>query len=1215
MCACRAWCRCIFPMADKEAAPQPRSVFAASAPAAAPAAADNSTITASADVDDPAPEPPLSAGAPTGFSFQPRLSGHVPPRPPSPKVSGKTHRSREEEATAASSSSSHRHREERHRSKRSRRDKTDDVGGSSSSSSSHRRRAAAAEDPSTTALATSQIRPTDPFFIDVRRDEHNAQFKCMYKGDVPAYKRLTSCVGLSPTHIVLWDDGREKKRSGKLDSARQKKSARYWSAEATQLETDKSLRRFRIVPQRRRGARRFDATDAPGNKPEERIPVVPAPDDAADPSAAGGAAQSADAASDLSHDPDAGETHEEYARRRTGEFNAHLRDNPHDVDAWRAFAKFQDDWVSDSGQKSVALLTERKASIYERAMKHNPRDDSLVCEYLDSCRLAWDATTLDQKWRQVLFTHPSSITLWRSYLHVLQSEMARFKVPLIVMQYHKCFDTLRSLQAGRFAAHSVPRGVCERALIDVLAEYCHFHNIVGFGERATAVCQAIIEFALRLPESHQRDDAQRHQTVEFFWDSSCARPGEDGAPGVAEWIRREQNRYPVPAFNPERPAANPQVIPGIRLAHRWLLFEAWRERNHWQAWRPRTDTQETEDDCEDPDRIVAYDDIMGAMFSLEDPALKVELLLVVLEVFGASLPARYSTNDRRTVDQATRLLEAGGIARDLVRGMRLLHAWASSDVPESGRGPVFGNNSAVWSHLLEQAELPPCPATLAEADIREECLRGGVDGWLPSLPVKDARRQQFLRNLFQQALELFPENNQLMLAFIRFEAQQSGKAAKKLAKSFLKQPANRNNLALFHAYALLEAEQSGVAAALKIWGTALSMSMKLGAAERPGALALCRGAVEAMLLQSTQSFSQQEEATKLLVSFACEQSIDLESVPGGGSVPTAPMIARARGAMQRFVADTARVIAGGAQSEMEGLGFAGLVQQGADAVHGLACAAWLEYLVADDLDSACQVFETALERIPPKSKDSGFICQGDQSHELLWTAYLRLVHAHARRAMIRPGMLRGLVLRALGDFPSNPEFLTVLILGEARFQLAGHLRTYFSRALRDAPSAVPWLFAIFAEVLRIPEPSVHRIRALFDRAAQSRAQYCVLMWRMFMDFEYTQVLSGLHRDDGRRSQSTFFRAARVCPGAKILYMDAIAADSSTLYEILNIMQEKELRMRTPIEEVELENDAEDEAAAAAARRNPRDVFSTKFTVPLPPKGGPSHINLEELLQQ
>jgi hypothetical protein len=57
----------------------------------------------------------------------------------------------------------------------------------------------------------------------------------------------------------------------------------------------------------------------------------------------------------------------------------------------------------------------------------------------------------------------------------------------------------------------------------------------------------------------------------------------------------------------------------------WVVTEQFRERMHWQPWRPLPD--ETEEACDDPDRIVVFDDIAGHLFRVESPQLKVSVTL------------------------------------------------------------------------------------------------------------------------------------------------------------------------------------------------------------------------------------------------------------------------------------------------------------------------------------------------------------------------------------------------------------------------------------------------------------------------------------------------------------------------------------------------------------------------------------------------------------
>ena len=72
----------------------------------------------------------------------------------------------------------------------------------------------------------------------------------------------------------------------------------------------------------------------------------------------------------------------------------------------------------------------------------------------------------------------------------------------------------------------------------------------------------------------------------------------------------------------------------------------------------------------------------------------------------------------------------------------------------------------------------------------------------------------------------------------------------------------------------------------------------------------------------------------------------------------------------------------------------------------------------------------------------------------------------------------------------------------------------------------------------------------------------------------------------RVAQDVFYRALQVrckgipnstmsltpctqaCPGAKVLYLDITKHNPRKMQEVLDILQEKELHLRTPVEEVE-----------------------------------------------
>lgn len=127
-----------------------------------------------------------------------------------------------------------------------------------------------------------------------------------------------------------------------------------------------------------------------------------------------------------------------------------------------------------------------------------------------------------------------------------------------------------------------------------------------------------------------------------------------------------------------------------------------------------------------------------------------------------------------------------------------------------------------------------------------------------------------------------------------------------------------------------------------------------------------------------------------------------------------------------------------------------------------------------------------------------------------------------------------------------------------------------------------WLFAIRSEISRLG--SGPRIRTLFERAADSLStRDAVVLWRFYMDFEISQR-------DFELAKRVYFRAIRRVPWSKLIWYgtlpsvgipthprlrtDAVAKlrvsfSRQELGELLQLMNEKELRVRTDPREIEI----------------------------------------------
>jgi len=54
---------------------------------------------------------------------------------------------------------------------------------------------------------------------------------------------------------------------------------------------------------------------------------------------------------------------------------------------------------------------------------------------------------------------------------------------------------------------------------------------------------------------------------------------------------------------------------GMSRAKTWLSLEKSRQTSHWLPWKPSAN--ESEDDCEDPHRLIVSDDFVDLLFYVE----------------------------------------------------------------------------------------------------------------------------------------------------------------------------------------------------------------------------------------------------------------------------------------------------------------------------------------------------------------------------------------------------------------------------------------------------------------------------------------------------------------------------------------------------------------------------------------------------------------------
>lgn len=98
----------------------------------------------------------------------------------------------------------------------------------------------------------------------------------------------------------------------------------------------------------------------------------------------------------------------------------------------------------------------------------------------------------------------------------------------------------------------------------------------------------------------------------------------------------------------------------------------------------------------------------------------------------------------------------------------------------------------------------------------------------------------------------------------------------------------------------------------------------------------------------------------------------------------------------------------------------------------------------------------------------------------------------------------------------------------------------------------------------LPETGLsNRIRGLFEGAASTEmGAHCPLLWRMYIHFLVSEGKAD-------KAKGIFYKALQNVPWAKGLYMDAVQLFPEHLQEFVDLMTEKELRLRLPLEELDI----------------------------------------------
>ncbi|KAI7908306.1 NRDE-2, necessary for RNA interference-domain-containing protein [Cokeromyces recurvatus] len=989
--------------------------------------------------------------------------------------------------------------------------------------------------PSPEIIHTGTLNTGITFTMDRRGDPDIITYGGNHAYSVPIFKRCGGgrVIGLSP-NIRIDNSVVKSGQISIIDIWDKKKTSRYIDPDYSWKEFDKDLKRIHIQPEKNTS----DPFALHTNiiTLEDRQSRLQSNDDDYNISGVdyrsleGNKVRHADQQEDIEQLREEGESFNDYIRQRTIDFNRQLDKEPENVQLWLDFIHFQDEAATsldpNAPKSNKSSLSEIKLNIFEKALESNPMDEELLLAYLTCGAESWENLKLLREWDRVLKEHPSSIRLWSEYINLRQTNFASFSYTQCVQVFADAISVLsRQLQQQQYRDEDERREDIESLMVYILLRACLFMKQAGYQERAFAIIQAIVEFNLFQPHIlNMTDDNNKTKLNAFtdFWDSEVLRFGEEGARGWHDYYRATQNgeEVPEPVFNkPIDQNQKEQEEDEVMDLNEWISSELCKEEKERLPLRMNQVEDESVD--EDPYRIILSDDVKPFLFNITHMEARQSLIYSLFVFLGLPFtPPDIGTNTHFYTDIFTH------------NELNLAHFWPAK---ENTRKHLVWYVAGV-PMTPEEITMESNPYYIPNSyPVRVPELFAKYGTWFKCSGKEFIHCQideKFTRTIFKQLLAV-EKSEQLMIYYLAFESSCGYKFGRQLAKNLLKD--QRTSLTLWNAYAQMEKSHDHINESRKVYLTALSMYHTFPKDEQESLPLLYY-----MFAKLELENNKPNEALKILVSMS-------DSVPYNAAMPlpSTPLILRAREYFSQKLAQLSTL------SES--------YRERQNALNMISCAALFEYL-SSGLDSACSIYEHALEYIKERQAERGY------ASEAIWIEYAGLLYYHfTTEKMYKPRVLRYAMERALSLFPNNTIFLAFYIWNESKTKIYNRVQHLLNDALNKNSNVILWLSAIYNELHKYKPYHVDSVRDYFERSIQdTRTRSSIILWKCYIQFEISQ-------NNIEKALRLFYRSVRECPWSKELYLLGLQSFSKVmnekeLNELVSLMMEKEIRLRTPIED-------------------------------------------------
>lgn len=260
--------------------------------------------------------------------------------------------------------------------------------------------------------------------------------------------------------------------------------------------------------------------------------------------------------------------------KKRSEINRELRGNPQNIDEWYSLYALEQEIQkkSSSTGKTVPI-----PSIYERALESNPENLRLLRDraYAEA-ELGDGKKKLSKTWKELALTHPTESEFWvKWFLEVFNESLGMGVLDILEKLQEDILTALYDI--GRKQSESM-----DHVYAVVVYNIALMYKNTGYGERAVAILQALIEFHFCSPKGNTKPVDSFIQ----FWDMETRRFGDVGA---KKWLNTPVDE-PIPKFQGD------------------FLNSEHGEREPVELEYPGRSLDE--DSLSDPERVVLSDDIL-----------------------------------------------------------------------------------------------------------------------------------------------------------------------------------------------------------------------------------------------------------------------------------------------------------------------------------------------------------------------------------------------------------------------------------------------------------------------------------------------------------------------------------------------------------------------------------------------------------------------------